>query len=140
MADEAAPPPRPGSPAEFHIAWRNAGMTEQGEDGNPTRKVSKPAAVAMQQARSIRQLLDHVDKNLTEAEHPVLSTVQRDALTGLLSHNMNARVWDGWPLLQGRGSCPCWWAPPTPRTSCPSLSWMCATHPPSFGKKWGAVA
>ncbi len=92
MADEAAPPPRPGSPAEFHIAWRNAGMTEQGEDGNPTRKVSKPAAVAMQQARSIRQLLDHVDKNLTEAEHPILSTVQRDALTGLLSHNMNARV------------------------------------------------
>ena len=92
MADEDDLPPRPDSPPEFHVAWRGAGMTEQGEDGNPTRKVSKPAVVAMQQARSIRHLLDHVDRNLTEARHPVLSNVQRDALTGLLSHNMNARV------------------------------------------------
>ena len=67
-------------------------MTEPGEDGKPTRKVSKPAAIAMQQARSIRQLLDHVDKNLADAQFPALTTVQRDALTGLLSHNMSARV------------------------------------------------
>ena len=46
----------------------------------------------MQQARSVRQLLDHVDSNLAAGHHPVLSTVQRDALTGLLSHNMSARV------------------------------------------------
>ena len=92
MADEDALPPRPSSPPEFHVAWRKAGMTEQGEDGNPTRKVSKPAAVAMQQARSVRQLLDHVDRNLEGGKYPILSTVQRDALTGLLSHNMSARV------------------------------------------------
>ena len=92
MADADALPPRPPSPPEFHVAWREAGMTEQGEDGNPTRKVSKAATIAMQQARAVRQLLDHVDKNLTEAQYPVMSTVQRDALTGLLSHNMNARV------------------------------------------------
>ena len=92
MADEDDLPPRPGSPPEFHVAWRDAGMTEPGEDGKPTRKVSKPAAIAMQQARSIRQLLDHVDKNLADAQFPALTTVQRDALTGLLSHNMSARV------------------------------------------------
>ena len=39
MADEDVRPPRPGSPPEFHIAWRAAGMTDQGEDGNPTRRL-----------------------------------------------------------------------------------------------------
>ena len=67
-------------------------MTAEDADGRPTRKMSKQATQAMQQARSIRQLIDHVDRNLAAENRPLLSAVQRDALTGLLTHNMNARV------------------------------------------------